>query len=249
MFQKLQLARPSSSFRGCLKALEADIHHANTLADAVQRAYGGACLQMRISYSPLAPFFLYLLQWMDCAGGGGCTYSLPSYFGLLHVLICKVYVDGKTRISTYERRASLREFYAVIYPSLQQIESNLVEDEDCKYGSRGREIPGRRLDMERENECGICLEICTKMVLPNCNHAMCLNCYRDWNIRSQSCPFCRGSIKRVQSRDLWVLTNNSDVVDTETLEKENLRRFYRFIDKLPLTIPDTLFWVYYDYLV
>ncbi|KAJ6809094.1 uncharacterized protein M6B38_163505 [Iris pallida] len=242
MFQNLQpssSSSSSSSFRSCIKTLEADIHHANILADAVQRAYGGACLQMRISYSPLATFFLYLLQWLDC---GGCS----SYFGLLHVLICKVYVDGKASISTYERKASLREFYAVIYPSLQQIESNLV-DGDCKFRSRGKEIPGRRVDVERENECGICLEICTKMVLPNCNHAMCLNCYHDWNMRSQSCPFCRGSIKRVQSRDLWVLTNNSDSVDTETLEKDNLRRFYRFIDELPLTIPDTLFWVYYDY--
>jgi hypothetical protein len=24
------------------------------------------------------------------------------------------------------------------------------------------------------------LDTCTKMVLPNCNHAMCINCYRDW---------------------------------------------------------------------
>lgn len=36
------------------------------------------------------------------------------------------------------------------------------------------------VDLERENECGICLEPCTKMVLPNCCHAMCINCYRDW---------------------------------------------------------------------
>lgn len=35
-------------------------------------------------------------------------------------------------------------------------------------------------DMEREDECGICLEPCSKMVLPNCCHAMCINCYRDW---------------------------------------------------------------------
>lgn len=36
------------------------------------------------------------------------------------------------------------------------------------------------IDLEREDECGICLEPCTKIVLPNCCHAMCINCYRDW---------------------------------------------------------------------
>lgn len=254
MFQN-QLVLRSPSFKGSLKALEADIHHANTLADSIQRAYGGACLQMRLSYSPLAPFFFLLMQWLDCT----CSYTLPSYLGLLQILICKVYADGNTRISTYERRASLREFYAVIYPSLQQLESNLVEKEDWNEKGRCKEITGRKRveewkkhcdkDLERENECGICMEICTKMVLPNCNHAMCINCYHDWNTRSQSCPFCRGSLKRVRSRDLWVLTGSGDVVDTVTLEKENLRQFYGYIDKLPLTVPDTLFMVYYDYLV
>ncbi|XP_020092038.1 uncharacterized protein LOC109712707 [Ananas comosus] len=254
MFQS-QLGRPFS-FRGSLKALEADIQHANTLADAVQRAYGGACVQMRLSYSPLAPLFLYLMQWMDCSCS--CSYTLPSYLGLLHVLVYKVYVDGDNSISTYERRASLREFYAVIYPSLQQLESSLAEKESRGKG-RGKEIVGRKRmddwrrlsdkDLEREDECGICMEVCTKMVLPSCNHAMCINCFRDWYTRSQSCPFCRGSLKRIRSRDLWVLTGDGDVVDTVTLEKENVKHFYRYIDSLPLIIPDNLFVVYYDYLV
>ncbi|XP_074585467.1 E3 ubiquitin-protein ligase AIRP2-like isoform X2 [Curcuma longa] len=236
------------SFRGSFKALEADINHANTLAGAVQRAYGGACLQMRLSCSPLAPFFLYLIQWLDCT-----CYALTSHLGLFQVLVYKVYADGVTTISTFERRASIREFYGIIYPSLQQLEGNLAEK------GRAKEIAGRKRaeewkklfdkDLDRDDECGICLEVCTKMVLPNCNHAMCIKCYRGWNVRSQSCPFCRGSIKRVRSRDLWVLTNKSDVVDTMTLEIDNLKRFYQYIDSLPLIIPDTLFLVYYDYVV
>lgn len=253
MFQN-QLGRPVS-IRGCLKELESDIHHANILADAVQRSYGGACLQMRLSYSPMAPIFLFLMQWLDC----GCTYTFPSYLGLLHILVYKVYVDGKASISTYERRASLRDFYAVIYPSLQQFESNLMEKKDAKERGRCKDIIGRKRtdetrkfsdkDLDREDECGICMEICTKMVLPNCSHAMCINCYRDWNTRSQSCPFCRGSLKRVHSRDLWVLTGTNDVLDTVTLEKENVRRLYGYIDTLPLRVPDSLFLMYYDYLV
>lgn len=43
-----------------------------------------------------------------------------------------------------------------------------------------------------------------------------------------------------------MLTSNGDVVDNMTLEKDNVRRFYRYIDSLPLIIPDTLFIVYYD---
>eukprot|EP00262_Sarcandra_glabra_P008277 TRINITY_DN21612_c0_g1_i1.p1 TRINITY_DN21612_c0_g1~~TRINITY_DN21612_c0_g1_i1.p1 ORF type:complete len:253 (-),score=26.18 TRINITY_DN21612_c0_g1_i1:48-806(-) len=252
MYQS-QLVR--SSYREFLKALEADIQHANTLAAAIPRAFGGACLQMRLSYSPLAPIFLFLMQWMDCS----CTYTLPSYLGLLHILVYKVYVDGQTTISSHERKASLREFYAVIYPSLQQLEDNIVEIEDTKDIGRCMEMFSRKTleerrkisdkESEREEECGICMEACTKIVLPNCNHAMCINCYHDWNTRSQSCPFCRGSLKRVKSKDLWVLTSNGDIIDTVTLAKENLRRFYQYIDNLPLMIPDTLFLVYYDYII
>lgn len=202
---------------------------------------------MRLSYSPLAPFFLFLMQWLDCT----CSYTIPSYLGLFQVLICKVYADGSSRISTYERSASLREFYAVIHPSLQQLESDLVEKENCIEENQYGEIVGRKFPdkfMDREDECGICLEVCTKMVLPSCNHAMCINCYHDWNTRSLSCPFCRGSLKRVRSRDLWVLTSSSDVIDPKTIERENLKRFYGYIDKLPLLVPETLFLVYYDHL-
>lgn len=35
-------------------------------------------------------------------------------------------------------------------------------------------------DIEREEECGICMETTSKVVLPNCNHALCLKCYREW---------------------------------------------------------------------
>uniref|UniRef100_A0A1D1Z7E6 RING finger protein 141 n=1 Tax=Anthurium amnicola TaxID=1678845 RepID=A0A1D1Z7E6_9ARAE len=184
MFQS-QFAGPSSC-RKSLKAIEADIHHANSLAAAVQRAYGGACLQMSLSLSPFATVYLFLMQWLDCT----CAYPLPSYLGLLHVLVYKVYVDGKTKVTSYERQATLREFYGVIYPSLQQLESNMTDMDDTKEWNRCRDIFSKKVnqewnklsdkELERENECGICMESCTKMVLPDCNHAMCINCYHDW---------------------------------------------------------------------
>lgn len=69
------------------------------------------------------------------------------------------------------------------------------------------------------------------------------------NTKSQSCPFCRGSLKRVKSEDLWVLTCNEDVVDAETVSKEDLLRFYLYISSLPKDGPDALFLVYYEYLI
>lgn len=78
---------------------------------------------------------------------------------------------------------------AVILPSLQRIHNDFVEL-DSKDDNHGlQSISKKRLqggsgltniDTERDDECGICLEPCTKMVLPNCCHAMCINCYRNW---------------------------------------------------------------------
>ncbi|XP_078447276.1 E3 ubiquitin-protein ligase AIRP2-like isoform X2 [Wolffia australiana] len=203
---------------------------------------------MRVGFTPLATVYLFLLDWLDCA----CSYSLLSYLGLLHVLVAKVYIDGKTKVSSYERQATLQEFYGTLYPSLQQLESNSSPDSDEPNDwdqKPWRRAPTTDKELERENECGICMEHCTKMVLPTCNHAMCINCYHDWNMRSQSCPFCRGSLRRVSSRDLWVLTGDGDVLDAEIVVEDDLRRLHWYINSLPLSIPDTLFFVYYDFLL
>jgi hypothetical protein len=70
------------SFKDSLKALEADIQFANTLASDYPREYDGACLQMRLSYCSAAQFFLFLVQWTDC--------NLAGTLGLLRILIYKV---------------------------------------------------------------------------------------------------------------------------------------------------------------
>lgn len=234
------------SFKDSLKGLEADIQHANSLATDFSREYDGACLQMRMSYSPAAHLFLFLVQWTDC--------SLAGALGLLRILIYKVYVDGTTTMSTHERKASIKEFYAVIFPSLMQLHNGITDTDDkkqkalCMERYRRRDDDDRRLfseiDAEREEECGICLEMNSKIVLPNCNHAMCIKCYREWHSRSQSCPFCRDSLKRVNSGDLWVFTDSRDIVDMSTVSRENMRRLFMYIDKLPLILPETVFDAY-----
>uniref|UniRef100_A0A2P2LBJ2 Uncharacterized protein MANES_14G055500 n=1 Tax=Rhizophora mucronata TaxID=61149 RepID=A0A2P2LBJ2_RHIMU len=100
-----------SSYQDSLKVLEADIHHANFLAASVPRVKGGSCLQMKLVCNHLAPIFLLLLQWMDCS----CTCLLSGYLNLFHIVVYKVYSDGKQKISSFRRKATVREFYGLYF--------------------------------------------------------------------------------------------------------------------------------------
>ncbi|PNT56527.1 hypothetical protein POPTR_001G250800v4 [Populus trichocarpa] len=235
------------SFKDSLKALEADIQHANTLALDHPRENDGARLQMRLSYSPAAQIFLFLVQWTDC--------NLAGALGLLRILIYLTYADGKTTMSVQERKASIGEFYAVIFPSLLQLQGGITDVEDrkqkeaCTLRYRRNDELGDKgklseFDIEREEECGICLEMNSKVVLPNCSHSLCLRCYQDWLPRSQSCPFCRGSLKRVNSGDLWIYTDNADVVDLSSIMIQDCKRLFMYIDKLALVVPDPVYMIY-----
>ncbi|OIV97491.1 hypothetical protein TanjilG_11015 [Lupinus angustifolius] len=246
-------------YQDTLKLLEADIQHANALAAAIPRGKGGTLLQMKLVYNQLAPLFLLLLQWMDCSCAG---FLIHRYLNLFHILIYKVHNDGRSIMSTHGRKATVEDFYAVILPSLERLHGSLgkleISEEEHSRIEEGssrckKMIEGdgklNNVDFQRDDECGICLEPCTKMVLPNCCHDMCIRCYRKWNTRSQSCPFCRGSLRRVNSEDLWVLTCDEDIVDAETVSKEDLWRFYLYISKLPKDHPDARFLTYYEYLI
>ncbi|KAE9454179.1 hypothetical protein C3L33_13913, partial [Rhododendron williamsianum] len=157
-------------------------------AAALPTDYDGDCIQFKLSYSTFAPFLLFLIEWLDYS----CTDSLPSYLGILHILVYKVYIDGMPTMSSQDRKATLREFYAVVYPSLQQLEgfvNVLVQDNNSRTQfpeALGIEaIEGKRdlsgtNNIERDDECGICMECCTKIVLPDCGHSMCNRCFHEW---------------------------------------------------------------------
>ncbi|KAE9618170.1 hypothetical protein Lal_00041848 [Lupinus albus] len=235
------------SFKDSLKALQADIHFANTLASDYASDRDGSCLQMRLSYGPAAQFFLFLVQWTNC--------HLAGSLGLLRILIYKAYKDGKTTMSIYERKATLREFYGVVFPSLLQLHRGITDVDDrkqkhictTKYKAKDATSKGKlsEIDAEREEECGICMEMNTKIVLPNCNHSMCMKCYRDWHARSKSCPFCRDSLKRVNSGDLWIYMSNNEIDDLNSIKNENLQRLFMYIEKLPLIVPDPPIFISY----
>lgn len=46
-----------------------------------------------------------------------------------------------------------------------------------------------------------------------------------------------------------MLTCTDDVIDPETVSKEDLLHFYLYINSLPKDYPDALFVVYYEYLI
>ncbi|XP_027905530.1 E3 ubiquitin-protein ligase AIRP2-like [Vigna unguiculata] len=225
-----------SSYTDSVKTLEDDIQHANSLALSLPGDCDGNYFQMKLSYSPFAPLFLHLIQWLDLS----CTDTLPLYLGLLHILIFNVYADGIPSISSNERKATIKEFYAVIYPSLRLLQGEFNNDRRHSYAEVNRKRLEKVLnkDLEGDEECGICMENNMKMVLPNCGHSFCISCFHDWYMRSESCPFCRGSMRRISSADLWIVIGNNDVVDSFTIAKDNLRRLYLFIQTLPLIIPE-----------
>lgn len=55
-------------------------------AAALPQDYGGDSVQMKLSHGPFAPFLLFLIEWMDYS----CTDSVPSFLGLLQILVYKV---------------------------------------------------------------------------------------------------------------------------------------------------------------
>ncbi|BBH04654.1 ammonium transporter 1 [Prunus dulcis] len=125
------------SFKDSLKALEADIQHANTV--------------------------MSMLRYRAKRGEGDEKAERK--------IILKVeitYPDGKTTMSVYERKASIREFYGVIFPSLLQLQRGITDLEDRKQKEvctvrykRKEELDKGKLseiDIEREKECGICME-------------------------------------------------------------------------------------------
>ncbi|MED6223566.1 hypothetical protein PIB30_075201 [Stylosanthes scabra] len=158
-------------------------------AAAIPRTKGGTVLQMKLVYNQLTPLVLLFLQWMDCS----CASFLHRYLNLFHIVIYKVHSDGRN-MSSHGRKATIGDFYAIILPSLLRLHGSLEKLETSKEGqssstecsSYGKKMivegDGKltNVDLQREDECDICLEPCTKMVLPNCCHAMCIRCYRKW---------------------------------------------------------------------
>ncbi|CAI9761724.1 unnamed protein product [Fraxinus pennsylvanica] len=243
----------SSSCGDTLRVLEADIHLANAMAAAIPNAKNGARVQMKLICNHLTTIVLFFLRWIDCS----CTCLFPKYLNLFDILIYKVYMDGRP-IKTLGRKAKVQDFYAIILPTLLQLHHDFVapdntEDENMGPKSIGKKRLGSgglaNLGTERDDECGICLEPCTKMVLPNCCHAMCMKCFNDWNKRSMSCPFCRGNLTSVMQKDLWVLTGKDEVVDQETVSREELLHFYLYIKSLPKYSPVPKFVMYHEHLI
>jgi len=78
-----------------------------------------------------------------------------------------------------------------VFPSLLQLHRGITDVEDrkqkhlCATKYKPKELVDKgkssEIDVEKEEEeCDICMEITSIVILPNCNHSMCIKCYRDW---------------------------------------------------------------------
>jgi hypothetical protein len=107
---------------------------------------------------------------------------------MLH-LVYNLFSLNKDTSSPIHSSPLLFVLTGVIFPSLLQLQRGITDVEDrkqkeicAKYKKKDEMDKGKisEIDLEREEECGICMEINSRVVLPKCNHAMCLKCYRDW---------------------------------------------------------------------
>ena len=99
-------------------------------------------------------------------------------------------MEVKDGVFSFPACSNRSKIAAVILPYLQQLfgyssELDYTQKEDQSLQPVVGKRPEERkklssVNLEREEECGICLEPCTKMVLPNCCHVMCIKCYHDW---------------------------------------------------------------------
>ncbi|CAH1446948.1 unnamed protein product [Lactuca virosa] len=155
---------------------------------------------MRLSCSPAIDLFSFFFPWTDCKIAGA--------LGLLRIFIYMTFADGKTTMCIQERRASIKDFYDVLFPSILQLQSGITDLEERKqkeiYSKRYSRKEGfdkgklSDADVEREIECGICMETNSRVVLPRIAAILvCLKCYRDWHERSRSCPSVGIALKKL----------------------------------------------------
>lgn len=113
------------------------------------------------------------------------TFTWCAIYGISLICICFTSIVG----DLINLLISCMFLSAIIYPSLLQLQKGVTDVEDkrqkvvCSERYKRRDEDERQfsdIDTEREEECGICMEMNSKIVLPNCNHAMCMRCYRDW---------------------------------------------------------------------
>ncbi|KAE8716939.1 sphingolipid delta(4)-desaturase DES1-like [Hibiscus syriacus] len=168
----------------------------------------------------------------------GLTFTLQEHW-TVKKLIYKVYDDGTTTMSTHERKQASESSMLLSIPLCSKLQSSVTDTEDKKqkimqerYRRRGDE-EYRQLTIliskEKKNaEYAWRRTGASRTLKPRQKEQAHTFSYARrivWRTRSQSCPFCRDSLKRVDSRDLWVYTDRGDVIDMATVMRENLEGF------------------------
>eukprot|EP01112_Ceratiomyxa_fruticulosa_P012890 TRINITY_DN3593_c0_g1_i1.p1 TRINITY_DN3593_c0_g1~~TRINITY_DN3593_c0_g1_i1.p1 ORF type:complete len:198 (-),score=23.85 TRINITY_DN3593_c0_g1_i1:87-680(-) len=116
---------------------------------------------------------------------------------LLWKLVCHVQVSYTGDPSQQPKMLTVRQFSKVYNRLLDFFKSFSAVSPSTS--------PRKTLESPRgENECAICLDRESTLVLP-CSHSFCSECLEEWKKKSDTCPFCR-SISEGND-ELFVLTN------------------------------------------
>ncbi|XP_017768056.1 PREDICTED: RING finger protein 141-like isoform X2 [Nicrophorus vespilloides] len=116
------------------------------------------------------------------------------------------------KVHTY-RLLSLREFLQVFHTLQMQhavAEQSKVKISVSKFYDNIDDISSA----EKQNECCICLERKTDILLP-CAHTYCKQCIEEWNEDHRTCPICREKLQSTD--DTWVL---SEVPKADEISEE-----------------------------
>lgn len=156
------------------------------------------CFHISVFCSKISEFSQVYTDGRPRISRHGRKATISDFYGLLLYIHIYIYIFVVILLGYLEKLITIHLILnetAIILPSLQRLHYDLVDSDDItgkdnlslKTSSKNKNnnILERgnsfaHFDLDREDECGICLEPCTKMVLPSCCHAMCINCYRDW---------------------------------------------------------------------
>nr|KAJ0227915.1 hypothetical protein LSAT_V11C100048530 [Lactuca sativa] len=137
--------------------------------------------------------------------------------------------DGKPKLTSFGRKATIREFYGMQISKICELEkmvNDLSLTFNCVRVSISLEVNEGDIQPIRKTIEKITQKI---QIL-----------IRKEKMHVESCPFCHASLKRVNSEDLWVLPCRGDLVDQKTMSKEDKKWFYNYVNKLPKDVPDVV---------
>ncbi|KAI5002875.1 hypothetical protein ZWY2020_027525 [Hordeum vulgare] len=177
------------AYTDSLKVLEADIQHANTLEGVGNSSICPVMLHVRLFIHALTCMATEFSREYD----GACLQMRLSFNPAVHIFL---FLVPWTDCSLAGALGLMRILIYKVYV-----------DGTTTMSTHER----------KEEECGICMEMSSKVVLPS-THAMCLGCYR---LLVPSCVLVLGNIIISDSWSLWI-SRRCGVTEMQCMNRETI---------------------------